>query len=83
MPIAGFSSGYMTAPVNVSPFLESLTKPLIVAVFRDSPSEKHHPGMRVKKTNINIQILVVIQFYPGVILVVKKRKGDYNCFSVN
>jgi hypothetical protein len=63
MPIAGFSSGYMTAPVKVSPFLESLTKPLIVAVFTVSPSEKHHLGKRLKKKNINIQILVVIQFY--------------------
>jgi hypothetical protein len=51
----------MTAPVSVSPVLESLIKPLIVADFGVSFSE--NPGRMItdEKISINKQILVLIQ----------------------
>jgi hypothetical protein len=49
----------MTAPVSVSPFLASLTKPLIVADFDVSFFE--NPGSRKnKKIKFNKKALLVI-----------------------
>jgi hypothetical protein len=50
----------MTAPVNDSPFLASLTKPLIVADFGVSFSE--NPGRRkTKNIRIKNKILLLIK----------------------
>jgi hypothetical protein len=58
----GISFGYITAPVNVSPFLASLTKPLIVADFVGSLSERLDCKNTEEKMSINRQILVLIQY---------------------
>jgi hypothetical protein len=52
----------MTAPVNVSPVLPSLIKPLIVADF-GVPYSSERPGRKItdEKININKQIFFVIQ----------------------
>ena len=54
--------GYIAAPVNVSPVLASLTKPLIVADFDVSSFENKGWTIMVKKTSINRQSFDIVTF---------------------